>query len=149
MPLSASWTYFHVPKVYLFHSEIHFTVDVSDRSKCEIQAAVLEGCQGLPEQSQGRIPFHSQTSAALGLCCWERLTKHPQSSERHSRRWGEPCALLLSPTLRNRDELGFWLFGPPALAQWISSFSESPYLAFAAQLHHGTALWHSLISGSV
>lgn len=107
--------------------ETHFTVDILYRSKSEIQAAELGECQALTDQNQGRIPFHPQTSAVLGLWCLDRASSELcNPSKRHSRRkWGEPCDLLLSPSPRSRDELGFWLFGPPALAQWMSFSSRT------------------------
>lgn len=143
MPFSANWTYSHVPTVYLFHSGINFTVDVRwfYRCKSEIQAAVLEGCQSRTRAvvMGGRAGSFSIPTPLLPWGCGvgtgsqsilralQALRKSQQDSGRgaHSQR---------------RAELGFWLRESP--------FPAAP-AALAAQLHHKTAPWDSLISGSV
>lgn len=129
--------------------ETHFTVDILYRSKSEIQAAELGECQALTDQNQGRIPFHPQTSAVLGLWCLDRASSELcNPSKRHSRRkWGEPCDLLLSPIPGVGMSWDFGFLGP---LPWLSEcpFPAGP-AALAAQLPRGTAPQDSLILGSL
>lgn len=95
---------------------------------------MLAECQALTDQDQGsggggkqgRIPFHSQTSAALGLWCWDRLPEHPQSSattqkDTAGESEGSPVAFSFLPLPGVGVSWDFGLLGP---LLWVR---ESPF----------------------